>query len=109
MSQVPANPVLTSMNVSPTFLVSGLTTFQGSASATDSNGDALTFNWSAGTFSASGPDVSGTLAGDGPTSVQVMVSDGRGGSATDSLNVTVGTMAGNWIVAVFRLGPRSSQ
>jgi hypothetical protein len=66
------------------------------ASASDPDGDALTYSWSFGGGSAAGASTSAKPTGDGPVAVQLTVSDGRGGTATDSRTVTVGTMTGNW-------------
>jgi hypothetical protein len=67
-----------------------------SATATDLDNDALTYQWTFGGATAAGPTVASTLAADGGVLVQVTVSDGKGGTATDSRTVTIGTMTGNW-------------
>ena len=35
-------------------------------------------------------------SGDGPVAIQLTASDGKGGQATDSRTVTIGTMTGRW-------------
>ena len=104
----PANqtPSITSLTVSPTFGVSGLTQIMMSASATDADGDALTYAWSFAGMTASGATTTATLTGDGTIPVQVTVSDGRGATATQSTNVTLGNFTGNWSLVA---GPCGSQ
>lgn len=89
-------PVVTSTNVSPLFGVSGLTTITMQASATDADGDGLTYSWSFGSASASGASTSAKITGDGAVEVRLTVSDGKGGTATSSRTVTIGTMTGSW-------------
>jgi len=90
------SPVITSMTVTPAFGVSGLTAISMSGSATDADNDTVTYQWSFGGTTATGPTVASTLTGDGPVVIQLTVSDGKGGTATDSRTVTIGTMTGQW-------------
>lgn len=90
------NPTITAVSVTPSFGVSGLTNFSMSATATDADGDSLSYQWSFAGASASGPAASANLVGDGPVAVRLTVTDGRGGSAVDSRNGTVGNMSGRW-------------
>lgn len=90
------NPTITSVNVTPTFGVSGLTNFSMSASATDADGDTLSYQWLFGGASASGPTANANLAGDGLVKVRLTVTDGRGGLVVDSRDVTIGNMSGRW-------------
>jgi hypothetical protein len=93
-------PVLTSLSVSPSFGVSGLTVITMTATATDADNDPLTFTWTFNGTMATGTTTSAKLTGDGAVAVQVSVTDGKGGVATDSRNVTIGTMTGTWSVTV---------
>ena len=94
-------PVITSMNVTPTFLISGLTNLQGTASATDADNDTLAYSWNLIGTTLSGPIISGSIIGPGgDVTIRLTVSDGKGGSATDTRIVTVGSMAGNWAVTI---------
>lgn len=77
------SPVISVMSVSPSFGVSGRTTFTATATATDANNDTLTYTWAFGSTSMTGASVSGVLSGDGVVLVRVTVTDGKGGSATD--------------------------
>jgi hypothetical protein len=90
------NPTITGFSVSPTFGVSGLTLINMSASATDPANNPLTYTWSYGNSTATGSTNSATLTGDGTVSVQLTVGNGKGGSTTQSQNVTIGTLTGTW-------------
>ncbi len=93
------NPTISAMSVSPGFGVSGLTTFTFNATATDPDGDAVTFNWQVPGAASSINESSSrtqTINGDGNVTVRVTVSDGKGGSATDTRTTTIGTMTGTW-------------
>ena len=90
------NPTITSLTVTPTLGVSGLTTISMSATATDPDNDAVTYQWSFSGTIASGASTSAKLTGDGNVVVQLTVSDGKGGTATDSRTVTIGTLSGTW-------------
>jgi hypothetical protein len=93
------NPTITSMSVSPTFGVSGLTNITMSATATDPANSALTYTWTYGSATATGATNTAKLTGDGSVTVQVKVTNAKGGSATDSRTVTIGTMTGTWYMS----------
>jgi hypothetical protein len=84
------------MTVTPTFGVSGLTSISMSATATDADNDTVTYQWSFSNTTANGPTAAATLTGDGAVGIQLTVSDGKGGTASDSRTVTIGTMTGRW-------------
>ncbi len=90
------NPTITNVSVTPTFGVSGLTNFSMSATATDPDGDSLSYQWTFAGNSASGPSANANLSGDGAVTVRLSVTDGRGGAATDARDVTIGNMSGRW-------------
>lgn len=90
------NPAITNVSVTPTFGVSGLTNFSMSATASDPDGDSLSYQWTFAGSSASGPSANANLSGDGAVTVRLSVTDGRGGSATDARDVTIGNMSGRW-------------
>lgn len=89
------------MNFSPTFGMAGMTTFSFNAAATDLDGDSLSFTWSLAGNAATGS--SGTIifaasnTGGSPVA-SVTVSDGKGGSATDTRIFVLGSMTGPWLV-----------
>jgi hypothetical protein len=90
-------PVISSVVVTPVFGVSQLTTFTMSASASDEDGDALSYTWDLAGNPASGAVVRITFGGNGGVgTARVTVADGRGGSATDSRTFTVGSASGTW-------------
>jgi hypothetical protein len=90
-------PVINSMTFSPSFGIMNLTTFNYGAAASDPDGDSVTYNWNIagnGSSSASGQILYFTTGGS--YIATSTVSDGKGGSATDSRTFVVGTMAGTW-------------
>jgi hypothetical protein len=73
-----------------------LTTFNYGAAASDPDGDTVTYNWNiAGNGSSSASGVF-TFTSGGNGTATLTVSDGKGGSATDSRTFVVGSMAGTW-------------
>ena len=93
-------PVVNSMTITPTFGVSELTAFTYIASASDPDGDALTYTWNLAGSERTGAGGSITFVGDGIGEVRVTVSDGRGATATDLRTITVGNMTGSWAFTV---------
>ena len=68
-----------------------------SPSATDADGDTLTYEWELGDGTrATGPALSKTYLTGGAATITLTVTDGRGGSATDRRTITVGSMNGAW-------------
>ncbi len=64
-----------------------------SVTASDTNGDELTYSYQfmgglQGTITGTGPDVTVTLSSTGQHDLQVTVSDGNGGSASEFLSIT---------------------
>ena len=94
-----SNPVIASITVTPSFGVSGLTPITMSATASDADNDSLTYQWTLGSATFNGASTATVMTGDGSVIARVTVSDGRGGSATDTRTVTVGTMTGVWTIA----------
>jgi PKD domain-containing protein len=91
------SPRISSMTTFPSFGVATLTSFAMTAAATDPDGDTLTYDWDLGDGSrASGPSLGKTYLAAGPTTITLTVTDGRGGSATESRTITVGTLNGTW-------------
>ena len=67
-----------------------------SASASDPANNPLTYTWSYGNSTATGSTNSATVTGDGAVTVQLTVSNANGGAATQSQNLTIGTLTGTW-------------
>jgi hypothetical protein len=84
------------LNVTPSFGISQLSSFTYNSSASDPDGDSLTYAWDLAGTPASGPTGSITFTGGGTGLIRVTVTDGKGGSATDTRTIVVGTMTGNW-------------
>jgi hypothetical protein len=89
-------PVINSMTLSSAFGMSQLTTFSYSASATDPDGDTVTYTWDLAGTPANGASGTVVFNGSGTGTVRVTVSDGRGLTATDSRTVTIASATGTW-------------
>jgi hypothetical protein len=90
-------PVVSSVTATPTFGVQDFGIFTFNASATDADGDALTFTWNIGGIARTGASAqAGPFTNGGTANATVTVTDTKGGSATGSVNFVVGTMTGNW-------------
>lgn len=99
-------PVISTLTVTPTFGIGGLTPFTISAQASDSDGDPVSYGWVVSDFrgpiaSFSGssvirPDFTGPNYG---VTAKLTVADGRGGVATrTSTTFVIGSMATDWVV-----------
>lgn len=89
------SPVITSWNITP-FGIQSLTTFQFSAVASDPDGDALVYSWDIASNAFTGSSGSITFSNGGTWTARITVTDGKGGSTTDSRTFVVGTMTGSW-------------
>lgn len=96
------NPTIASITISPGFGVSQLNSINIQASASDPDGDQVTYDWDLGDgTSASGASVTKAYSGNGGTvTVRLTAKDGKGGSATDTRSVVIGSMTGRWIVDI---------
>jgi hypothetical protein len=93
-------PVINSMNVAPTFGIASLTQFAFNASASDPDGDAITYSWDMAGNSFAGSSGTITFSGGGNGAARLTVADTKGATATDTRSFTVGTMTGSWVVTV---------
>jgi len=90
------NPVINSLTVNPTFAIAFLTPFTYGASASDPDGDTLTYIWDLAGNERSGSSGSITFSRGFTGIFRLTVTDGRGGSASDTRTVTCGSMTGTW-------------
>src|SRR5205085_5423124 len=95
-TQANRSPVINSMSISPAFGIAQLTAFTYSASASDPDGDAVSYGWNIAGNAASSASGLFTFNDGGSFTGSLTVSDGKGGSASDSRTFIVGTMGGNW-------------
>ncbi len=109
---VNSNPSISNISVTPNFIVAGQGTVTGSASATDPDGDTLTYVWEVSSNNA-GPQSGGSTlvtyngsnfthlaTGGGLQTARVTVTDGRGGSVTEAREFGVANMTGTYRVTI---------
>ena len=89
-------PVINSMNFAPTFGIAQLTQFSFNASASDPDGDAMTYAWDVEGNALSGTDGAITLATAVNGTARVTVTDSKGATATDTRTFTVASATGKW-------------
>jgi hypothetical protein len=89
------NPVITSLNMTA-FGVQQLSTFQFSAVANDPDGDAVSYAWDVAGSAFTGSAGSIVFSVGGTGTARVTVTDGKGGSTTDTRTFVVGSMTGRW-------------
>ena len=94
------SPQITAMTVTPAFGIAFLTSFSFSASATDADGDTLSYSWDLAGTSFSGTSGTTVFTNGFSGEARLTVSDGKGGSATDTRGFVVGSMSGQWIGTV---------
>ena len=94
-------PIFASVSVSPAFGISQVTTFTMSATASDPDGDPLTYRWDFGDGqTATGQFFTKTYSGTGVAVVGVTATDSRNGSASETRTITVGSMSGHWVGSI---------
>ena len=85
------------MTITP-FGIQSLSQFAYSGAATDQDGDAITYTWDIAGNPFSGTSGNVTFGNGGTFTARLTVTDGKGGSATDTRTFVVGSMTGTWIV-----------
>ena len=101
------NPSIAGMNVSPPFGVVGLSQLTLAATANDPDGDQVSFQWTVAGQQLSGVTQTIPMPGDGPQTASLTVSDGRGGTATDTRSYASGSMTGTWRLTLASCGADS--
>jgi hypothetical protein len=97
--QANRSPVISSASVTPTFGIADITPFNFAAIASDPDGDTLSYSWNAAgnTAAAASPPPLIFASPGGTGSATITVSDGKGGTASSSVNFIVGSMTGRWV------------
>lgn len=96
-------PTVSSVTVTPTFGVQDFGLYTFNASATDQDGDSLSFSWDIAGISRTGSTAQvGPFSSGGTGTATVTVSDGKGGTTTGSVQFIVGTMTGSWAGGVLQ-------
>lgn len=93
------NPSITAMSFSPAFGIQELTSFTYSASASDSDGDSLSYAWDIAGNPHSGTSGTIRFTNGGSGTARLTVTDGKGGSASDTRSFVVGSATGTWVRA----------
>jgi hypothetical protein len=98
----PANraPVINSLNFGPSFGVAELTQFSFNASASDPDGDSMTYSWDVAGNPFSGTSGTIVFSSGGSGTARLTVTDSKGMSSTDTRTFTVGSMTGRWIGSI---------
>ena len=84
------------MNFAPGFGIAQLTQFNFNASASDPDGDVVSYAWDVAGNSFSGTNGSITFSSGGNGTARVTVTDSKGASATDTRSFVVGSGTGRW-------------
>jgi hypothetical protein len=84
------------MSITPAFGIAQLTQFSFSGSASDPDGDAVTFAWDVAGNPFSGTSGALTFSNGGNGTATLTVTDSHGATATDSRTFVVGSMTGKW-------------
>lgn len=90
------NPVINSVSVNPTFGIATFTTYTFASSASDPDGDSLTYTWDLAGNPRTGASQTIVFSNGGDFSGTLTVSDGKGGSASQSVTFTSASTTGSW-------------
>lgn len=99
-------PSITGMTMTG-FGIQSITQFNYSATAADQDNDTLVYTWDLAGNPGSGTSGSIIFSTGGEGTARVTVSDGKGGTATDTRTFVVGTMTGAWRGSNSDIGPFS--
>ena len=94
--QANRNPTINSVSVNPTFGIATFTTYTFASMASDPDGDALTYSWDLAGNPRTGASQTIVFSNGGEFGGTVTVSDGKGGSASQSVSFTSGSTTGSW-------------
>jgi len=97
-------PTINSMNFAPAFGIAQLTQFSFNASASDPDGDGVTYSWDVGGNGFTGSSGTITFSGGGNGVATLTVSDGKGGTVSDTRTFVVGSATGTWSGSGVQLG-----
>ena len=97
-------PVINSLSISPGFGIANITSFAYAVSASDPDSDSVSYQWNVAGNSASGSSGQILFSNGFEGTASVTVTDGKGGSVSDSRTFTVGSMSGNWTGSNSTLG-----
>ena len=102
------NPTINSVSVNPTFGIATFTTYTFASSASDPDSDSVTYSWDLAGNPRTGASQTIVFSNGGDFSGTVTVSDGKGGSASQSVNFTSASTTGSWTGNIpFSIGPRA--
>jgi hypothetical protein len=82
--------------MTPSFGIAQLTQFSFSGSASDPDGDAISFAWDVAGNPFSGTNGTITFSGGGNGTARLTVTDSKGATATDTRTFVVGSPTGTW-------------
>ena len=89
-------PAITAMSITPSFGIAQLTQFSFSGSASDPDGDAVSFAWDVAGNPFTGTSGTITFSSGGNGTATLTVTDSHGATATDSRTFVVGSATGTW-------------
>lgn len=90
------NPVINSVSVNPTFGIATFTTYTFASSASDPDNDSLTYTWDLAGNPRTGASQTIVFINGGDFGGTVTVSDGKGGTASQSVSFTSASTTGSW-------------
>lgn len=93
-------PVINSMNFAPSFGIAQLTEFSFNASASDPDGDPVTYAWDVAGNPSSRSSDRIVFSGGGTGMARLTVSDSKGATASDTREFVVGSMTGRWVGSI---------